>query len=148
MVKITLEVTEELSEKLAKLGDRLPEALNQSLEQRTLPVNVYHYVLNFLASNPTHQQISEFRPTPEMQERLKWLLSANKSGVLTESERFELDEYERIEHLIIMLKSGSLKFLQDQKSTPCQSMAHDREKLYFLHDQPDIFTLTDGDLIP
>jgi hypothetical protein len=114
MVKITLEVTEELSEKLEKLGDRLPELLNQSLEQRTLPTHVYHYVLNFLASNPTHQQISEFRPTPEMQEHLKLLLSANKSGVLTESERFELDEYERIEHLIVMLKSGSLKFLRDQ----------------------------------
>ena len=148
MVKITLEVTEELAEKLAKLGDRLPEVLNQSLEQQTLPAHVYRYVLNFLASNPTHQQISEFLPTPEMQECLKRLLLASKSGVLTESERFELDEYERIEHLIVSLKSGSLKFLQDQKSTPCQRMARDRGTLYFLHDQPDIFTLTDGDLIP
>lgn len=113
MVKITLEVTEELSKKLEKLGDRLPEVLNQSLEHRTLPVNVYSYVLNFLASNPTHQQISEFRPTAEMQEGLKRLLLASRSGVLTESERFELDEYERIEHLIVMLKSGSLKFLRD-----------------------------------
>jgi hypothetical protein len=114
MVKITLEVTEELSEKIQKLGDRLPEVLNQSLEPRTLPVNVYSYVLNFLASDPTHQQISEFRPTPEMQEGLQRLLLASRSGVLTESERAELDEYERIEHLIVMLKSGSLKFLLDR----------------------------------
>jgi glutamate-1-semialdehyde aminotransferase len=114
MVKITLEVTEELSEKLEKLGDRLPEVLSQSLEQQTLPAHVYRHVLNFLASNPTHQQISEFRPTSEMQERLQRLLAASKSGVLTESERFELDEYERIEHLMVMLKSGSLTFLRDQ----------------------------------
>jgi hypothetical protein len=111
MVKITLEVTEELSKKLERLGDLLPELLSRSIEQQTLPAHVYRYVLNFLASNPTHRQISEFRPTPEMQERLQRLLIASKLHTLTESERLELDEYERIEHLIIMLKSGSLNFL-------------------------------------
>jgi hypothetical protein len=148
MVKITLEVTEELSEKLEKLGDRLLEVINQSLEQRTLPAYTYRYVLNFLASNPTDRQISEFGPTLEMQAGLKRLLLASKSGVLTESERLELDEYERIERLIVILKSGNLKFLRDQKSTDFQSMAQDRRTLYCLHDQPDIFTLADGDLIP
>jgi hypothetical protein len=53
MVKITLEVPEELSEKLGKLGDRLPEFLNKSLEQAVLPSSVYRYVLNFLANDPT-----------------------------------------------------------------------------------------------
>ncbi len=112
MVKITLEVTEELSEKLERLGDRLPEFLSQSLEQQTLPASIYRYVLNFLASNPSPQQIRDFRPTPEMQDRLRLLSMRSKTEVLTESDRHELDEYERIEHLIVMVKSGNLRFLQ------------------------------------
>jgi hypothetical protein len=111
MVRITLEVPEELSEKLGKMGDRLPEFLSQSLEQVVLPSSVYRYVLNFLASNPTPQQIRDFRPTPEMLERLRILISKSRTGDLTTHELGELDEYERIEHLIVMLKSGNLRFL-------------------------------------
>ena len=110
MVRITLEVPEELSEKLGKMGDRLPEFLSQSLEQVALPSSVYRYVLNFLASNPTPQQIRDFRPTPEMLERLRILISKSKTGDLTTHELGELDEYERIEHLIAMLKSGNLSW--------------------------------------
>ncbi|MBD2178439.1 hypothetical protein H6F42_16090 [Pseudanabaena sp. FACHB-1998] len=112
MVKITLEVPEELSQKLVNLGDRLPQVLNQSLEQTGLPSSVYRYILSFLASNPTSQQIKDFRPTIDMQERLRTLIIRNETGDLTEPEIIELDEYERIEHLIIMLKSGKLKFLE------------------------------------
>jgi len=65
----------------------------------------------FLASNPTPQQIRDFRPTPEMLERLRILISKSKTGDLTTHELGELDEYERIEHLIVMLKSGNLRFL-------------------------------------
>lgn len=111
MVKITLEVPEEISEKLESLGDRLPEFLSQSLEQITLPSSIYRYILNFLASNPAPQQISDFRPSPEMQERLGTLIMKSKSGNITANELSELGEYERIEHLIVMLKSGNLKFL-------------------------------------
>jgi hypothetical protein len=112
MVKITLEVPDELSKKLTELGDRLPELLSQSLESHPLPTRVYRYILSFLASNPTIQEVAEFRPTAEMQERLQTLLLRNQAGTLAEIEQRELDEYERIEHLIVMLKAGNLKFLK------------------------------------
>lgn len=70
--------------------------------------HIYRYILNFLASNPTPQQIAAFSPTPEMQERLRTLLLRERSGELTTIERVELDEYEQIEHLVIMLKAGNL----------------------------------------
>ncbi|WP_273038043.1 hypothetical protein [Iningainema tapete] len=41
-----------------------------------------------------------------MQQRLQ-ILRRNKAGELTPKEQRELDEYERIEHLIVMLKAGS-----------------------------------------
>ena len=43
-----------------------------------------------------------------MIERLQTLLDRETAGELTPEERIELDEYERIEHLIVMIKSGNL----------------------------------------
>ena len=108
MVKITLEVPDELSEQLAQVGDRLPELLALSLQQPPIPARIYQYIVDFLASKPTPEQILAFRPTNEMQERLQTLLRRSQAGELSPTEHRELDEYERIEHLMIMLKAGSL----------------------------------------
>lgn len=116
MAQITLEVPEELKEKLTAMGDRLPELLALSLEQPPLPAKIYQYIVDFLASEPTPSQIREFRPTNEMIERLQTLLTRNQQGILTTTEEEELKEYERIEHLIIMLKAGNLPFLIGAKS--------------------------------
>ncbi|ELS02126.1 hypothetical protein Xen7305DRAFT_00018370 [Xenococcus sp. PCC 7305] len=112
MVKITLEVPDELSEQLLQMGDRLPELLALSLQQPPLPAKIYRYILDFLASKPTPEQIIAFRPTAQMQERLKTLLTLSKTGNLSITEQQELDEYERIEHLVIMIKAGSFPYLE------------------------------------
>lgn len=111
MPKITLEVTEELSQQIARVGDRLPELIALSLQQPPLPAHVYRYILDFIASNPTPEEIADFRPTPEMQARLRTLLERSKASEINEQETIELNEYERIEHLVIMLKAGNLKNL-------------------------------------
>lgn len=111
MPKITLEVSEELSQQLAQVGDRLPELLALSLQQPAVPAQIYRYILNFLASNPTPEQIAKFKPTLEMQERLRILLARSNAGELTPTELKELDEYERIEHLVVMIKAGNLSYL-------------------------------------
>lgn len=116
MPKITLEVSEELSQQLAQIGnERLPELLALSLQQPAIPAQVYQYILSFLASNPTSQQITEFKPTPEMQDRLRTLLTRSKAGELTPIELQELNEYERIEHLIVMIKASNLSYLTNQQ---------------------------------
>lgn len=112
MPKITLEVSEELSQQLAQVGDRLPELLALSLQQPAIPGHIYRYILDFLSSNPSPQQIAEFKPTPEMQERLRTLLTRCKTNQLTPNEIKELNEYEQIEHLIIMMKAGNLTCLK------------------------------------
>jgi hypothetical protein len=111
VAKITLEVSDELSERLAEVSDRLPELLALSLQQPALPAHTYRYILDFLASNPAPEQIAAFGPTPAMQERLRTLLERSKSGNLTPTEQAELDEYERIEHLLVLLKAGNLSYL-------------------------------------
>jgi hypothetical protein len=66
---------------------------------------------DFLASQPTIAQIAAFGPTPEMTERLQTLLARQAAGDITPTEMAELDEYERIEHLMIRLKAGALSSL-------------------------------------
>ncbi len=58
-----------------------------SLQQPPLPAQIYHYILDFLASKPTPEQIVAFRPTPQMQERLNTLLTRSKTGELTPTEK-------------------------------------------------------------
>ncbi|MEC4812774.1 MAG: hypothetical protein SAK29_05805 [Scytonema sp. PMC 1069.18] len=108
MAKITLEVPDELTDQLALIGDRLPELLVLSLQQPPLPAQIYQYILAWVGKQQTPEQILAFRPTKEMQTRLQTLLIRSKAGELTPCEQQELDEYERIEHLIVMLKAGSL----------------------------------------
>jgi hypothetical protein len=58
-----------------------------------------------------HIQIAEFFPTPQMQQRLKALLERSQAGSLTAAEQYESDEYEKIEHFVILLKTGNLQYL-------------------------------------
>lgn len=111
MTTITLEVPDELAEALTRIGDRLPELLALSLQQPALPAHIYRYILDFLASQPTVEQLAAFGPTPEMAERLQTLLARQAAGAITSAEMAELDEYERIEHLMVILKAGTLSSL-------------------------------------
>ena len=111
MTMVTIEVPDELSELVTQAGDRLPELLAQSLREPTLPAHVYRYVLDFLASRPTPEQLASFGPTQEMADRLRTLVERESKGEITPAEKAELDEYERLEHLMVMIKSGNLQHL-------------------------------------
>src|SRR5947209_9857046 len=111
MATVTIEVPDELSELVAQAGDRLPELLAQSLKEPTLPARVYRYVIDFLASRPTPDQVASFGPTPEMVDRLRTLLERESKSQITPTEKAELDEYEKLEHLMVMIKSGNLQHL-------------------------------------
>ncbi len=95
MATITIDIPDELSAQLAQVRDRIPELLALSLQQPAVPAHIYREILDFLASQPTPEEIVAFRPTPEMQARLTT----------------ELDEFERIEHVLVLLKAGSLPHL-------------------------------------
>lgn len=111
MATVTIEVPDELSELISQAGDRLPELLERSLREPALPAHTYRYVLDFLAGRPTPEEIAAFGPTSEMNERLRTLVERESLGDITPAEKAELDEYERLEHLIIMIKGGSLNYL-------------------------------------
>jgi hypothetical protein len=117
MASLTIEIPDELMERLTPIRDQLPELLQRCLQPSPLSGQVYHDILNFLISQPTPEQVATFRPTPAMQARLQHLLTRSQDGTLTPAEQQELDEYERIEHLIIMLKAGNFPYLTPELRT-------------------------------
>lgn len=111
MATLTIEIPDDLMDRLNPVRDQLPDLLRRCLQPSALSIDVYRYILDFLASQPTPEQIAAFRPTPAMQDRLKFLLLRNSEGNLSPEESQELDAYGQIEHLIVLLKSGNLPYL-------------------------------------
>lgn len=116
MATLTIEIPDDLMDRLDPIRDQLPELLRRCLQPDLLSAQVYRYILNFLASQPTPEQVAVFRPTAAMQTRLRHLLSRSDEGTLTPEESQELNEYENIEHLIILLKAGNLPYLATAES--------------------------------
>lgn len=68
----------------------------------------YLEVLDFLVTCPTPQDILAFKVSPKAQDRLRSLLDKNREGALIESEVAELDAYEQLEHLMILMKARAI----------------------------------------
>jgi len=64
----------------------------------------YDEVYEFLVDTPTPEAILSFRPSEQTQTKIRTLLEANKQGTLNPDQQAELDEFERVEHFVRMLK--------------------------------------------
>jgi hypothetical protein len=112
MVEMTIKLPDSLAEQVSAVQDRVPELLAHGLGKLSpVPNEVYRYILEFLISRPSPEEIMDFGPTPAMQARATDLLEKNRSGNLSALESAELDEYMRINHLITMLKAQTLPHL-------------------------------------
>ncbi|MEG4322197.1 MULTISPECIES: hypothetical protein [unclassified Microcoleus] len=119
MATITLQIPDELAQRLEPLQNRLPELLWQILEITKNPTTiepeinthsgdipaVYQEVLDFLIKSPIPQEIVNFKVSQQAQTRLQILLDKNRESTLNEMEIAELDVYEQLEHLMILLKA-------------------------------------------
>jgi hypothetical protein len=116
MTTITLEVPDELAAQLASRREQLPKLLSLALElvatepplaAPASPVShlVFEEMLDFLASGPTPEQITAFKISPSAQERLEELLDKNREQGLTGKEAAELDVYEQVNHVFLLLKA-------------------------------------------
>ncbi|PSB51108.1 hypothetical protein C7B67_12215 [filamentous cyanobacterium Phorm 6] len=126
MATITLQIPDELAQRLEPLQNRLPELLWQLLEVTKQPTTiepevktntadipaVYREVLDFLIKTPTPQDIVSFKVSQNAQTRLQNLLDKNREATLTPMEIAELDVYEQLEHLMILLKARAYSAIQ------------------------------------
>lgn len=106
MVQMTMRVSEELAKRLKPIGRWLPTVLELSLVGfKTLATATATEVIEFLSTDPTPQDVLNYHISEDAQARLQRLLALNAAGMLGEAEQQELDELQRIEHIMIMLKA-------------------------------------------
>ena len=66
---------------------------------------VFDVITDFLANNPTPQEIIDYRLPDNLQERVHELLEKNGEGLLTPDEQKEMMDFSRIDHMLTMLKA-------------------------------------------
>lgn len=113
MAQITIEVPEDLAKQIEAVRDRLPGILMRVCAPGSpVPDEVYRYILDFLASNPSPQAMVDFTLSQAMQERVSALLEKNRANALTAAESAELDGYERLNRFVRKFKIQAMRDLQ------------------------------------
>lgn len=118
MTTITLEVPDELAAQVVALGGRLPDLLTKALKSEAaaktayangagISVPLYREITDFLASDPSPDQIIAFKISSTAQERLEELLDKNREEGLAADETAELDAYLQARDLMILLKANA-----------------------------------------
>jgi hypothetical protein len=77
-------------------------------------VKAYEEIVDFIAAGTTPQEVIAFRPSEQSQERVTDLLTREKEGLLSATEKSELDHYLQIEHLMRLAKARARDFLPNE----------------------------------
>ena len=78
-------------------------------------VKAYEEVIDFIAAGTTPENVIAFRPSDAAQERLEDLVAREKEGALSAEEKFELDHYLQLEHLMRLAKARARDFLANDQ---------------------------------
>ena len=106
MVEMTMQLPDEVADQLRPFNGYLPTVLQLTLPGfRTLATQTATEIVEFLSKGPSAQQVLDFHVSERAQTRLQRLLALNSAGMLGEAEQEELNELERIEHALVMLKA-------------------------------------------
>lgn len=71
----------------------------------TVQPAAYDELLDLFADPVVAERILTFHPSPPMQARIEALLEKNRQGQLSPEEQAELDEVERLEHFMRLIKA-------------------------------------------
>ena len=105
MVQMTVQLSDELADRCKAVGSWLSAIIELSLAGfKTPAAATASEVIGFLFTNPAPAAIAAFHVSEEAQLQLQRLLALNEAGFLSLSEQAELDELQRLEHMVIMLK--------------------------------------------
>lgn len=67
--------------------------------------NSYEGIIDFIAAGTTPAAVVAFRPSDSVQQRVSELVERSKDGSISAEDQSELDDYLRLEHIMIMAKA-------------------------------------------
>jgi hypothetical protein len=73
----------------------------------------YDEIVDLFARGSTPAEVLAFRPSAEIQERVRYLLARNRNDELTPEEAQELERLGEIEHLMQLVKARAKLYAMD-----------------------------------
>ena len=115
MVEMTLHVPDALAPKLRRMNRWLPTVLELSLAGfKTPAAQTIAELVGFLSKGPSLKRVAEYKVSALSQQRLRRLLALNQSGLLSEEEQSELNEFETLDHMVTLLKAQAREQMAGQ----------------------------------
>lgn len=113
MVEVKMQLPNELATQVQVTSLWMPTILelNFARFKTRVAMNAWE-IAAFLAQNPSPQEVLDHHASERAQSRLRRLLNLNKAGKLTEKDQHELDEMERLNHIVFMLKMQAIDQIQ------------------------------------
>jgi hypothetical protein len=71
----------------------------------------YLEIIEFIAAGTTPEAVTQFRPSPEAQQRVAELIEREKENGLSPEEKAELDHFMELEHILRMAKAKARRIL-------------------------------------
>ncbi len=106
MVQMTMQMPDDLAKRIEPIRSWIPAILELSfIGFKTRAAETASEIIEFLSSNPVAQDVLEYHVSERGQARLERLLALNQAGLLSVEERDELDELEKIERSVVLLKT-------------------------------------------
>jgi hypothetical protein len=74
-------------------------------ERKAMQPAAYDELVDLFSDTVVAERILNFHPSPAMQARIEELLEKNRQGNLSSEDQAELDEVERLEHFMRLIKA-------------------------------------------
>ena len=71
----------------------------------------YHEIIEFIAAGTTPEEVANFRPSLDAQQRITDLLEREREQHLSAEEKAELDHFMELEHILRMAKAMARQIL-------------------------------------
>lgn len=68
-------------------------------------MRAYDEIVNFIAAGSSAHDVASFKPSPDTRQRVAFLLDKEKNEGLSEAERYELQQFMQVEHLMRLAKA-------------------------------------------
>ena len=114
MVEITMQVSNSLATRIQSLGDWSSTIIELKLVDFKFKstIEASTKLIDLLSQNPSPQKVLDYFISDKHQKRLNELLEMNREGKTTENHQSEMDEWEKLEHIAIMMKAKAGKLLK------------------------------------